>query len=132
MTKLSSLIQEIRKKRRAEDPSQLTDGELVMALAALLSDDSDDRKLITCAFAVNMQSGPDFERALQLLRDIGISEWPTEQLATMRRRAAFRELQGLLRNFRANPDDPKSPENFERLRDLAITAGASTANGQVT
>jgi hypothetical protein len=43
----------------------------------------------------------------------------------------FRDLQELLRTCRADPDDLKSSENFERMRDLAITAGAGTANGQV-
>jgi hypothetical protein len=124
MTKLSSLIQEIRKKRRAENPSQLTDGELVMELAGLLSDAPDDRQLIACVLAVNLRSGPDSERALQLLRDIGISECTTELLATVRRHRAFRELQKLLLTCRADSDDPMSSENFERIRDLTIAAGS--------
>ena len=121
--KLSSLIQDIRKKRRVEDPSQLTDGELVMELTGLLSDDPDDRHLIACALAVNMRSGPDTERALQLLYDIGISEFTSDQLITMRRHAAFRELQKMMRTWCADPDGPNSFKSFERTRDLAIKAG---------
>jgi hypothetical protein len=124
MTKLSSLIQEIRKKRRAENPSQLTDGELVMELAGLLSDDPDDRQVIACGIAVNTRSGSDAGGALQLIREIGISEFTSEQLATMRRHDAFRELQELLRICRGDPDDPMSSENFERIRDLTIAAGS--------
>jgi hypothetical protein len=136
--KLLPLIRKIRERRRSKDPLRFTDAELLAKLARGLSSDTGDERLIACAAAVSRmapharrdQRGGDLRRALALLQEAGYSGFSLEQLAAVRRSAAFLELRDLeapyvvwgkqLKDLR----QAERAEFFERFRDLSIAAGA--------
>jgi len=88
-SRLLLMISRIKQMRRFEDVEYLTDAELSMQMGACLSDDANERRTISCAFALGLNS--DVQATVAQFQEIGVSISPDELIA-MQQEPAFLEF----------------------------------------
>jgi hypothetical protein len=133
-------IRQVRSARHSQKLEELSESELLIYMADILSDDPHERRLIACALAADFARGPDdnnVDKACELLEDMGVSGFEPEGLIAMRASPVFREFQQVERDYPPNGFDydrdyEEIAERFERIRALAIAAGSIAVQTQAT
>lgn len=138
--RLLRTIRQVRSARHSQKLEELSESELLIYMADILSDDPHERRLIACALAANFARGPDdnnVDKACELLEDTGVSGFEPEGLIAMRASPVFHEFQQVERDYPPNGFDydrdyEQIAERFERIRALAIAAGSIAVQTQAT
>jgi hypothetical protein len=121
-----ALISHIRRARGWEDLERLSDTELIESMADLLTSDSDEHRLIACAFALRFAVGRETEPVCQLLNDLGISDVDPQNLMAAQHSAVNEHFEQALHEL--NPEGELS--QLDRIRELAISVGSIALNGR--
>lgn len=100
--RLLRTIRQVRSARHSQKLEELSESELLIYMADILSDDPHERRLIACALAADFARGPDdnnVDKACELLEDMGVSGFEPEGLIAMRASPVFREFQQVERDY---------------------------------